>query len=148
MKPLKLTMSAFGPYKDKVELDFTKIGNEGIFLITGDTGAGKTTIFDGISFALYGETSGTTRTISSIRSNFALPETETFVELEFIHKNIKYKIKRVPLYKKLKKNGNGFTKSLADATLEYENQIVTGISNVNQKVEEILNKYNEKLLVK
>ena len=138
MKPLKLTMSAFGPYKDKVELDFTKIGNEGIFLITGDTGAGKTTIFDGISFALYGETSGTTRTISSIRSNFALPETETFVELEFIHKNIKYKIKRVPLYKKLKKNGTGFTKSLADATLEYENQIVTGISNVNQKVEEIL----------
>ena len=138
MKPLKLTMSAFGPYKDKVELDFTKIGNEGIFLITGDTGAGKTTIFDGIAFALYGETSGTTRTISSIRSNFALPETETFVELEFIHKNIKYKIKRVPLYKKLKKNGNGFTKSLADATLEYENQIVTGISNVNQKVEEIL----------
>lgn len=138
MKPIKLVMSAFGPYKDKVELDFNKIVPNGIFLITGDTGAGKTTIFDGISFALYGEASGSNRTTSSIRSNFALPETETFVELEFIHKNKKYKIRRVPLYKKLKKNGNGFTKSLADATLEYDGLVVSGISNVNQKIEEIL----------
>ena len=82
MKPINLTISAFGPYKDKVVIDFTKLGENGIFLITGDTGAGKTSIFDAISFAIFGEVSGSNRPIQSIRSDFADSDTETFVELE------------------------------------------------------------------
>lgn len=103
MKPIKLTISAFGPYKDKVTIDFTKLGENEIFLITGDTGAGKTSIFDAISFALFGEVSGSNRTIQSLRSDFAEPDTDTYVELEFLHKNKIYKISRNPPYEKPKK---------------------------------------------
>ena len=138
MKPINLTISAFGPYKDKVVIDFTKLGENGIFLITGDTGAGKTSIFDAISFAVFGEVSGSNRPIQSIRSDFADPETETFVELEFLHKNKIYKILRNPTYEKPKKKGDGFTKKTADASLEFDDKVVTGIKNVDTKIEEIL----------
>ena len=138
MKPINLTISAFGPYKDKVVIDFTKLGENGIFLITGDTGAGKTSIFDAISFAIFGEVSGSNRPIQSIRSDFADPETETFVELEFLHKNKIYKILRNPTYEKPKKKGDGFTKKTADASLEFDDKVVTGIKNVDTKIEEIL----------
>ena len=74
MRPLRLVMCAFGPYKDKVEIDFSELGSEGIFLITGDTGSGKTTIFDGMSFALYGSASGSRRETSIFRSDFALDD--------------------------------------------------------------------------
>ena len=107
MKPLNLKLSAFGPYKDEINIDFKKLGNNGIFLITGDTGAGKTTIFDAISFALFGEVSGSNRQVSSLRSDFANDETETYVELEFLHKNKNYKIKRTPVYERDKKRGKG-----------------------------------------
>ena len=90
MKPLKIKISAFGPYKNCIDIDFEKLGESGIFLITGDTGAGKTTIFDSISFALFGEVSGSNRPVPSVRSDFADNDTETFVELEFTHKNKKY----------------------------------------------------------
>ncbi len=138
MKPINLTISAFGPYKNMVSIDFTKLGENGIFLITGDTGAGKTSIFDAISFAIFGEVSGSNRPIQSIRSDFADPNTETFVELEFLHKNKIYKILRNPSYEKPKKKGEGFTKKTADASLEFEDKVVTGIKNVDTKIEEIL----------
>lgn len=138
MKPINLTISAFGPYKDKVVIDFTKLGENGIFLITGDTGAGKTSIFDAISFAIFGEVSGSNRPIQSIRSDFADSDTETFVELEFIHKNKIYRILRNPSYEKLKKKGEGFTKKTADASLEFDDNVVAGIKNVDTKIEEIL----------
>ena len=138
MKPINLTISAFGPYKDKITIDFTKLGENGIFLITGDTGAGKTSIFDAISYALFGEVSGSNRPIQSIRSDFSDLETDTFVELEFFHKNKRYKILRNPSYEKPKKKGEGFTKKSADASLEYDDVVISGIKNVDTKIEEIL----------
>lgn len=138
MKPINLKISAFGPYKDEVNIDFTKLGENGIFLITGDTGAGKTSIFDAISFAIFGEVSGSNRPIQSIRSDFADINLDTYVELEFIHKNKKYKILRNPAYEKPKKKGEGFTKKSADASLEYDDIVVSGIKNVDIKIEEIL----------
>lgn len=138
MKPINLEMSAFGPYKDKVEIDFSKLGESGIFLITGDTGAGKTTIFDAIVYALFGEVSGSNRQTSTIRSDFADNNTDTYVIFDFIHKGKKYKIKRIPQYERPKKSGEGFTKNLADASIEWDDNVISGISSVNEKVEEIL----------
>ena len=138
MKPLKIKISAFGPYKNCIDIDFEKLGESGIFLITGDTGAGKTTIFDSISFALFGEVSGSNRPVPSVRSDFADNNTETFVELEFTHKNKKYKIRRNPAYERTKKRGEGTTKTGADASLEYDDKVISGTKNVDIKIEEIL----------
>lgn len=138
MKPINVIISAFGPYKNEVKIDFTKLGENGIFLITGDTGSGKTTIFDAISYALFGEVSGSNRPIQSIRSDFAEAEVATFVELEFVHKNKLYKIRRNPSYERLKKKGEGYTKTTADASLEYDDKVIAGIKNVDIKIEEIL----------
>ena len=137
MKPLNLKMSAFGPYKNEVEIDFKKLGTNNIFLITGDTGAGKTTIFDAISYALFNEVSGSNRPITSLRSKFATTE-DTYVELEFEHKGKEYKIRRVPEYERVKKTGEGTTKNIADAYLEYEDKIITGVKNVNDKIIELI----------
>lgn len=137
MKPLNLKMSAFGPYKNEVEIDFKKLGTNNIFLITGDTGAGKTTIFDAISYALFNEVSGSNRPITSLRSKFATIE-DTYVELEFEHKGKEYKIRRVPEYERTKKTGEGTTKNIADAYLEYEDKIITGVKNVNDKIIELI----------
>lgn len=138
MKPLKIKISAFGPYKNCIDIDFEMLGESGIFLITGDTGAGKTTIFDSISFALFGEVSGSNRPVQSVRSDFADNDTETFVELEFTHKNKKYKIRRNPAYERTKKRGEGTTKTSADASLEYDDKVISGTKNVDIKIEEIL----------
>ena len=106
MKPLKLTMSAFGSYAGKNVIDF--IGQQqGIFLITGDTGAGKTTIFDAITYALYNQTSGGERNGNMMRSQYAQPETETYVELEFLYRGQTYRVRRNPDYKITKTLKNG-----------------------------------------
>ena len=106
MKPLKLTMSAFGSYAGKNVIDFTG-QQQGIFLITGDTGAGKTTIFDAITYALYNQTSGGERNGNMMRSQYARPETETYVELEFLYRGQTYRVRRNPDYKITKTLKNG-----------------------------------------
>lgn len=138
MKPLKLVISAFGPYKDRVEIDFSKLGESGVFLITGDTGSGKTTIFDALSFSLFGEASGSRRDNTGFRSDFANDDVETFVNLEFEHKGIFYYLERRPRYKRKKKRGDGFTLVGGDASLTYRDTVISGDNNVTDKCIEIL----------
>ena len=127
MKPFNVVMSAFGPYAGKVELPLHQLGNDGLFLITGDTGAGKTTIFDAIAFALFDGASGSVRTVDTLRSDFASLDTKTFVQLDFSHKGQNYKLTRNPKYERPKKNGTGFTNQNADATLVLPSgEVVTG----------------------
>ena len=109
MRPVTLEMSAFGPYAGKEIINFDRLGTEGLYLITGDTGAGKTTVFDAIRFALYGVASGENREKSMLRSQYALPETKTYVELVFSCNGKNYTITRNPAYERPKKHGEGTT---------------------------------------
>lgn len=138
MKLIKLTLSAFGPYADKAEIDFEKFGQKGLFLITGDTGAGKTTIFDGICYALFGKASGDNRTSDMIRSDFANNNTPTYAELVFSHKGETYTVRRNPSYTRKKKNQEGETTENANATLETKSYTCAGEKNVNAEIEAIL----------
>ena len=139
MRPLKLKMSAFGPYAGEVELDLESLGRSGLYLVTGDTGAGKTTIFDAITFALYGEASGGVRQQSMMRSKYASPSTPTEVELTFSNKGKIYNIKRNPEYEREKARGTGFTTEKADALLTYpDGRIVTKLKDVNEAVRQII----------
>ncbi|MDF2984636.1 MAG: hypothetical protein K0R50_146 [Eubacterium sp.] len=138
MKPLKLTISAFGPYAKEQKIDFSRL-QEQIFVISGPTGAGKTTIFDAISFALFGEASGSSRDRDSLRSDFALPETETYIELEFELRGRSYKIRRSPQQEQKKLRGEGFTLRNADAELLLpDGTLITKIASVDEKVNELL----------
>lgn len=138
MRPVKLTLSAFGPYAGTTTLDLEKLGKKGLYLITGDTGAGKTTIFDAITYALYGDPSGENREASMFRSKYAAPETPTFVELEFEYAGQRYKVERNPEYTRPAKKGDGFTQQKADATLNLpDGTVVTKIKEVTNKVIEI-----------
>lgn len=142
MKPLRLEISAFGPYAGKTVIDFEKMGENGLFLVTGDTGAGKTTVFDAISFALYGEASGgkERRLSKSFRSDYASPDTPTYVEYIFIHKNQKYSVTRYPEYERQKKRGEGTTQQGAQA--EFYNfqtqERAVKIDEVDEKVRELI----------
>lgn len=139
MKPLKIVMSAFCPYAERTELDLAAFGDQGLFLITGDTGAGKTTIFDAIAFALFGEASGSTRTVDTLRSDFAEPGTKTYVELTFLHKNKIYTITRNPRYERPKKSGEGVTTENAEAMLQLPNgDVITGYRDVTGKIVDLL----------
>ena len=140
MKPLKLTLSAFGPYAGETVIDFTQLGGQGLFLVTGDTGAGKTTIFDGITFALYGETSGGVREASMLRSKYAKPETPTYAEYIFEYKDAVYTVKRSPDYERPKTRGTGMTMQKGEALLTFSDgrAPVTKLKEVNQAVTELI----------
>ena len=139
MRPSLLTISAWGPYPKQVTIDFTKFEEGSIFLVTGPTGAGKTTIFDAISYALYGNVSGMNREKTTVRSDFAELDAETYVEFTFTHKGKEYQIFRTPKYERPKKRGEGFTTSAESAVLKIENEPpIASVQEVNKKVEEIM----------
>ncbi|GAA0071216.1 SMC family ATPase [Clostridium sardiniense] len=139
MRPVKLVISAFGPYAEKQELDFRELKGRNIFVITGTTGSGKTTIFDAISYALYGEASGESRENDSLRSHFADDDTETFIELDFELRGDVYKVVRSPKQKKRKTRGEGFTDKEPEAELVLPNgKVITKVKAVNDKITEIL----------
>ncbi|MEG1583683.1 MAG: AAA family ATPase, partial [Anaerovorax sp.] len=139
MKPVKLSISAFGPYGSRTEVDFSQFGEQGVFLITGDTGAGKTTIFDAITYALFGSVSGSTRTLDTLRSHFAHGDTETFVELLFTHKGQTYRIKRSPQYERPKKRGAGITSKSAEAEFSLpQGRVLIKNNEIKEEMENIL----------
>ena len=138
MRPQKLILSAFGPFAEETVIDFTRF-KDGIFLISGETGAGKTTIFDGICFALYGEPSGSYRKQDMLRSDFAKDDTETKVVFLFSHRKKQYKIERNPSYMRKSKRGDKMTRQSPYAVLYQEDEIVTtGSQQVTAQMEEIL----------
>lgn len=139
MRPIKLIISAFGPYADRCELDLDALGTGGLYLITGDTGAGKTTIFDAITFALYGEASGSNRESTMLRSKYALPDTPTEVVLTFSYGGKEYTIKRNPEYERPAKRGSAMVSQKADAELTYpDGRVITKVKDVNAAVRDIL----------
>ncbi|MBQ9952504.1 MAG: SMC family ATPase [Clostridia bacterium] len=138
MKPIRLILSAFGPFASETEIDFSRLGSSGLFLISGDTGAGKTTIFDGVSFALYGSASGgdKRRDASAFRSHFASAKTETFAELTFEHRGKTYTVRRNPTYVRA-----GYkTPRTHDATMlcAETGEVWDGAREVTQAVTELL----------
>ena len=140
MRPLRLTLSAFGPYAAETTLELEKLGKGGLYLVTGDTGAGKTTLFDAITYALYDHSSGGVREGAMLRSKYADPKTPTFVELEFEVNGARYTVRRNPEYLRSKARGEGFTTEKADATLTYADgrPPVTKARDVNAAVLDIL----------
>ena len=147
MRPTSLTLSAFGPYAGTQTVDFARLGERGLYLITGDTGAGKTTLFDAITFALYGEVSGAlnnstkkdSRDASMVRSMYADASTPTEVSLTFVHKGQTYTIRRNPDYTRAKLRGTGETRQAANAELKLPNgRVVTGTTEVTRIVSELL----------
>ena len=139
MRPLKLTVSAFGPYAGRMELDFTALGTGGLYLITGDTGAGKTTIFDAISFALFGEASGGSREPGMLRSKYADPATPTEVALTFLYAGKVYSVTRNPEYLRPKGRGEGLTRQAANAALLFpDGHLITKPKEVNAAIRDIL----------
>ncbi len=138
MRPITLTLSAFGSYAGKTVLEMDKLGSQGLYLITGDTGAGKTTIFDAITYALYGEASGSEREAKTFRSKYALLGTETFVELVFSCKGKTYTVWRSPQQERPKKNGDGLTTQPARAEFYHEAKLIAdGQSIVTQAITEL-----------
>lgn len=139
MRPIKLTLSAFGPYAGRTVLELDRLGESGLYLITGDTGAGKTTIFDAITYALYGEASGDNRDAGMLRSKYAEPDTPTEVELVFSSGAKLYTVKRSPEYQRPKTRGEGFTVRRAEAELICpDGRIVTKTKDVTDAVRDIL----------
>lgn len=144
MKPLKLTMQAFGPYADSESIDFTELGNRTMFVISGKTGSGKTTIFDGISYAIYGKASGEDRNGPELRSQFAKNNTLTEISLEFILRNKRYYITRSPQQEKKKERGDGTTTVSAKAELYMYGEngeqklLASNVRDVDEKIKEIM----------
>lgn len=139
MRPLVLTLSAFGPYAGEETIDFTRLGTKGLYLITGDTGAGKTTIFDAIVFALYGEASGEARGADMLRSKYAAADTPTYVRMRFAYRGAEYQITRNPEYRRPSRKGEGYTANKADAELIFpDGRVVTKNRDVTKAAAELL----------
>jgi len=139
MRPLTLTMTGFGPYAKTQVLDFESLGTGGLYLITGDTGAGKTTIFDAITFALFGEPSGESRDATMLRSKYARPEDPTAVELTFSYDGKTYTVRRNPEYERAKTRGTGTTRQSADAQLILpDGRVVTRLKEVDRAIRDII----------
>jgi len=139
MRPIQLNISAFGPYAGRTELNLSRLGEGGLYLITGDTGAGKTTIFDAITFALFGEASGSSREPFMLRSKYADPDIPTEVELTFAYSGKIYTVKRNPEYERPARRGDGMTVQKADALLTMpDGSVIAKLKDVNMKVKEIL----------
>ncbi len=140
MRPLRLEMCAFGPYADKVTIDFTELGRDGLYLICGDTGAGKTTIFDAIAFALFGKPSGAMRDAAMLRSDFASRDAETYVDLTFVYRGESYRIRRSPAYQRpAKRGGDRMVDKVAEAELTRpDGSVVSKVGDVNAAVQELL----------
>ncbi len=139
MRPIKLALSAFGPYAGRTVLELDRLGESGLYLITGDTGAGKTTIFDAITYALYGEASGDSRDPGMLRSKYASPDTPTEVELVFSSGGKVYTVRRNPEYQRPKTRGEGFTLRRAEAELICpDGRVVTKTKDVTDAVRNIL----------
>ena len=137
MRPVRLVLTAFGPYAGRTEVDFSRL--HGVFLITGDTGAGKTTLFDAIAYALFGECSGENRQTGSLRSDFADPRAETAVTLEFTHRGLSYTVSRKPEQLLPKRRGEGFTRRPAEAELLLPDAPpVYKAQEVTRRIEDIL----------
>ncbi|HIU16371.1 MAG TPA: SMC family ATPase [Candidatus Ventricola intestinavium] len=139
MRPVRLEMSAFGPYARKTCVDFDALGTSGLYLITGDTGAGKTTIFDAITFALYGEASGQERSGAMLRSQYAEGGTDTYVELTFSLRGKTYVVRRNPEYERPRRRGTGMTTQKADALLTRpDGHVVASYRDVTQEIESLI----------
>lgn len=139
MRVLNLKMTAFGPYAEETEIDFGKFGKGGIYIVTGDTGAGKTTIFDGISFALFGEASGERRSAKTLRSKYADDDVATKVELTFEYRDKVYKIERSPEYMRPSKRAGGLVRSAPDAVLFLpDGRVVYKVDAVNKEIFDLI----------
>lgn len=139
MRPLILTMSAFGPYAGEQTVDFSRFGAGGLYLITGDTGAGKTSLFDAITFALYGVASGRSRDPSMLRSDLAAPDTPTFVRLEFLYRGQRYIAERRPAYQRPKARGEGMVLKGASASLILpDGSVKSGPKEVTEQIKTLL----------
>ena len=139
MRPVKLTISAFGPYAGRMTIDMDALGTRGLYHITGKTGAGKTTIFAAITFALYGEPSGDSRSASQFRSKYADPQTPTEVELGFDYAGKRYTVRRNPEYERPKSRGEGLTEEKAAAELTLpDGRVITKRRDVDAAVAAIM----------
>ncbi|MCR5174888.1 MAG: SMC family ATPase, partial [Oscillospiraceae bacterium] len=137
MRPTKLTMFGFGPYATRTELDLDRLGTAGLYLITGETGAGKTTIFDAITFALYGEASGDQRKAEMLRSKYVGETDPTEIILTFVSKEKEYTVKRTLGYRRKKLKGEGFTDVPPSAELLLpDGRIVTARAEVDRTLRE------------
>ncbi len=139
MKPINLDICGFGPFAESIKIDFSKLGSTGLYLITGDTGAGKTTIFDAITFSLFGEASGEAKDDSMLRCKFSAEDIPTYVEMEFSYHSNHYKIKRSPRYFRPSKRKNGeLVEQKANAVFTTPSKVYEGVAECNAAIESLI----------